>query len=67
MANGTSDELKGRVIGIGAARVSGDTAQIALIEDYLRCQGSCGGSDRRYEAEAAGEDRPGCRKDQAVA
>ena len=52
MAKPTPDELKGRVIGIGAARVSGDNAQIALIEDYLRCQGSCGGSDPRYEAEA---------------
>ena len=39
MAKPTSDELKGRVIGIGAARVSGDKAQIALIEEYLRCQG----------------------------
>ena len=52
MANGTPGELKGRVIGIGRARVSGDNAQIALIDDYLRCQGRCGGSDQRYEAEA---------------
>jgi len=54
MASGTSDELRGRVIGIGAARLSADDAQIALIEE-LRRNGSCGGPDRRCEAEAAGK------------
>jgi hypothetical protein len=38
MASGTSNELKVRVIGIGAAKVSADAAQIALIEEYLRRQ-----------------------------
>jgi len=61
-----SDEQKGRVIAIGAKRVSADGAQIALIEEYLRGQGSGGGRDRRCEAEAAGEDRPGYRKAQAA-
>ena len=65
MASGKLDELKGRVIGIRAAKVSADDAQVALIEKYLGHNGSCGGPDRRCEAEAAGEDRPGCRKDQA--
>jgi hypothetical protein len=54
MASRKLDQLKGRVIGIGAARVSADDAQIALIEEYLWRNGSCAGSDRRCEAEAAG-------------
>jgi hypothetical protein len=66
VANGKSDQLKGRVTGIGAARVSIDDAQVALIEEYLRYPASGGGPDPRREAEAVGEDRPGSRQHQAA-
>lgn len=45
MANGTSHQLKRRVIGVGSVRVSGDQAQIALIDDYLRSQARWGGGE----------------------
>lgn len=66
MANGKAGELKGRVIGIGAPRVSGDNAQIALIEEYLRYQGAGEGPGQRNEAEAGRQDRLGARNDHAA-
>ena len=42
MASDKADQLKRRVSSIGAAKLSTEDAQIAVIEEYLRYEGTCG-------------------------